>query len=356
MMQVRPGPRLAVPVFLWLSLLLGGCAGTGPSAREALAPFDQPKRLESIAFFPQTELHCGPAALATVLDHSGLDIDYPALVERVYLPGRGGTLQVELIAATRSLNRIPWVLPPDLPAVLDEVAAGRPVLVLENQGLRTRPFWHYAVVIGFDPDRREIIQHSGTHAFLAQPMRRWLRDWNLAGRWALVTLPPDQLPLAPDRERWLQTLADFEAVAEAQASLIAWQTAGQRWPETPLVWLGQGNSHYRLGETARAVAAFEQALALDPDQPAAAFNLAWLLLEQGDACAAADRLEPLRAHAGIGERAETLWLRAHRACQDGHRRSLEQAARERENHQAQADNAGAHPRLPPKTRQSETAA
>ncbi len=316
MKQTRPGPQLAVPAFLLLGLVLAGCAGTGPGAREALAPFDQPRLLESVAFFPQTELHCGPAALATVLDDSGLSIDYPALVERVYLPGRGGTLQVELVAAARSLNRIPWVLPPDIHAVLDEVAAGRPVLVLENQGLRTRPFWHYAVVIGFEPDRREIIQHSGTHAYLAQPMRRWLRDWNLAGRWALVTLPPDQLPLAPDRERWLQTLADFEAVAEPAAALSAWQTASRRWPEMPLAWLGQGNSHYRLGDTTAAIAAFEQALVLDPEQPAAAFNLGWLLLEAGEPCAAAARFEPLIGHPGLGQRAEDAWTVARGDCRD----------------------------------------
>lgn len=299
-----------------MSVLLGGCAGTGPAAREALAPFDQPHLLESVTFFPQTELHCGPAALATVLDDSGLEIDYTALVERVYLPGRGGTLQVELIAATRSLNRIPWVLPPDVHAVLDEVAAGRPVLVLENQGLRTRPFWHYAVVIGFDPERREIIQHSGTEAYLAQPMRRWLRDWNLAGRWALVALPPDQLPRAPDRERWLQTLADFEAVAKPAAALTAWQRASQRWPDVPLIWLGQGNSHYRLGDPSAAIVAFDQALSLDPDHAAAAFNLGWLLLEQGDPCAAAARLEPLIEHPGLGQRAKDAWSVARGDCRD----------------------------------------
>ncbi len=311
-----PGPRLAVPVFLWLASMLTGCAGFGPGAREALEPFDQPELLDSVAFYPQTELHCGPAALATVLDHSGLTIDYPELVERVYLPGRGGTLQVELVAAARSQNRIPWTLPGEAQAVLAEVAAGRPVLVLENQGLRTRPFWHYAVVIGFDPERGEIIQHSGTEAYLHSPMRRWLRDWDLAGRWSLITLPPDQLPLVPERDRWLQALADFEAVADPEAALAAWQTAEQRWPNVALVWLGQGNSHYRLGETAAALAAFEQALALEPDQPAAAFNLAWLLLEQDEACAAAARLEPLRGHAELGERAEALWSQAQLACDE----------------------------------------
>lgn len=309
-----PGLRRAVPALLLLSALLSGCAGLGPEAREALAPFDHPVTIERVSFFPQTELHCGPAALATVLDHSGVSVDYSALVERVYLPGRGGTLQVELLATARSLNRVPWALPGNPAAVLDEVAAGRPVLVLENLGFRRLPVWHYAVVIGFDPQSGEIIQHSGTDAYLATPLRRWLRDWQLAGRWALITLPPDQLPLDPDRDRWLRTLADFEATAEAQAALTAWQTAAERWPDRPLVWLGQGNTHYRLGEIERAMASFERAHGLDPEQPAAAFNLAWLLLEQGDGCAAAEWLKPLSEQTALQARVEDAMARASALC------------------------------------------
>lgn len=314
-MVVAPGPRRAVPALLFCALLLAGCAGLGPAAREALEPFDAPARTEPVAFFPQTELHCGPAALASVLDHSGLDIDYSALVEQVYLPDRGGTLQVELLAAARSHERIPWVLPPELSALLAEVAAGRPVLVLENQGVRNLPYWHYAVVIGFDPDRAEIIQHSGTEAGLARPMRRWLRDWTLAGRWAVITLPPDQLPLAPDRERWLQTLADFEAVAQPSTALRAWQTAAERWPDASLVWLGQGNSHYRLGDLEAAIAAFEKTLALDPRQPSAAFNLGWVLLESGQACGAVSRFETLADHPAIGPRVREALKMARESCE-----------------------------------------
>lgn len=330
MSRSAPGPRFVAPALpfmaptlapisattlvLILALLTSGCASLGPGAGELLAPFPEPARVESVAFFPQTELHCGPAALASMLDHSGLSIDYPSLVERVYLPGRGGTLQVELMAASRSLNRIPWVLPEDAGAVLEEVAAGRPVLVLENQGLARVPFWHYAVVIGFDPLARSVIQHSGTEAELARPIRRWLRDWNLAGRWALLTLPPDQLPLRAERERWLQTLADFEAVAEADAALSAWQTASQRWPDASLAWIGQGNSHYRLGDIDSAIQAFEQALVLAPEQPAAAFNLALLLLEQGQACRAADQLKALKSRPGLEQRAASAWSRARQDC------------------------------------------
>ncbi len=314
MTRSAPERLLGLPALLTTLLALAGCAGLGPMQRDALQAFPEAVQIEPVPFYPQTDMHCGPAALATVLDQSGIAVDYDHLVDRVYLPDRGGTLQVELLAAARSHDRIPWVLDPDLSALLAEVAAGRPVLVLENQGVRRVPYWHYAVVIGFDPDQARIIQHSGTEAELSRPMRRWLRDWTLAGRWAVISLPPDQLPLDPNRERWLQTLADFEVVAEPDAALTAWQRAAERWPDEALVWLGQGNSQYRLGALDEAVSAFEQALTVHPDQPAATFNLAVVLIENGQPCRAVDHLQTLLQHPALEERAGHTLETARASC------------------------------------------
>ena len=309
--------RLAAPASLILLLVLAGCATLRAPDREALDAFPQAVQIEAVPFYPQTELHCGPAALATVLDHAGVAVEYAQLVDRIYLPERGGTLQVELLGAARNSNRIPWVLGPELSELLEEVQAGRPVLVLENQGLRRVPYWHYAVVIGFDPQQREVIQHSGTAETLHRPLRRWLREWSLAGRWAMVTLPPDALPVTPERERWLQTLADFEAVADPDSVLVAWQTAAERWPEEATIWLGQGNSYYRLEQTEEALAAFEQALAQNPEHAAAAYNRAALLLELDRPCAANAQFRTLLEHPELGERARQSARIAEKACQPG---------------------------------------
>ena len=86
-------------VCLWLA----GCAAIG--SREAILEGVDPARveLESTPFFPQSDYQCGPAALATVLAADGVDVTADQLVSEVYLPGRRGSLQVELIAATRAL-------------------------------------------------------------------------------------------------------------------------------------------------------------------------------------------------------------------------------------------------------------
>ena len=84
------------------------------------------------------------------------------LVPEIYLPARRGSLQVELIAATRSRGRLPYLLAPSDDALFDELAAGRPVLVLQKLGAGPWPGWHYAVLVGYDRDRRSVLLRSGT--------------------------------------------------------------------------------------------------------------------------------------------------------------------------------------------------
>ncbi|MBM4196338.1 MAG: hypothetical protein FJ197_04455 [Gammaproteobacteria bacterium] len=89
--------------------------------------------LTSVPFFPQTVHQCGPAALATVLVASGLDTTPEALVPQVYVPGRKGSFAVELAAATRRAGRIAYTVESPQ-AMLQEIAAGNPVLVLQDLG------------------------------------------------------------------------------------------------------------------------------------------------------------------------------------------------------------------------------
>ncbi|MET0987939.1 MAG: hypothetical protein ABW034_21275, partial [Steroidobacteraceae bacterium] len=104
--QLSTFPRqtgLALRVLVIL-LATSGCQSSLRSL-----PDDLPERveLEQVPFFPQAEYQCGPAALATVLEAAGVATTPDALVPIVYLPARKGTLQTELVAATRRFDRIP---------------------------------------------------------------------------------------------------------------------------------------------------------------------------------------------------------------------------------------------------------
>lgn len=273
----RTGAAAAAALALWLT----GCTSFGERIPETLAPAVE---LEDTAFYPQLKHHCGPAALATVLESAGTAPAYDQVVDQVYIPELEGSLQVELMAAARGFGRIPFRIAGDLESVLTEVQAGHPVLILQNLGARSLSAWHYAVVIGHDRDKNRILMRSGTEQRLAVPTGRWLRQWGRAGRWAIVVLEPGRLPATVRRSSALRALADFDDQADGTSRLPAWQAAVKQWPDEPLVWMGRGNARYSLGQLESAAEDFEQALATRPDYWPARLNLARVLHELGQAC------------------------------------------------------------------------
>ncbi|NEZ04946.1 PA2778 family cysteine peptidase [Wenzhouxiangella sp. XN201] len=302
--------RLAV--FLTLIAALSGCAGL--RLADELDGLPDRANLAGVPFHPQTEYHCGPAALATVLEHGGSTVDYQSLVERVYVPGRRGSLQAEMMAAIRTHGRLAYRLSGQLHDVLAEVSAGRPVLVLENQGLPGRPVWHYAVVVGYDVDRNRILLRSGTERELSMSARRWFSRWERAGRWAVAAIEPGKWPANPDRQRWLTAAADFEATADSELASRVWNQTLKRWPEEPIAWLGLGNTAYTAGHYQNASDAYRQLLELRPDHGPGRFNLAVTLMDSGNPCEAAGILQTLVEDADLSARAQPLLRRAQVGC------------------------------------------
>jgi len=290
---------------LLVMALLAGCAGA-PQTRHLLAapPAQLPQRMEidAVPFFPQQALQCGPAALATVLTHAGAAIHPDTLTRQVFIPGRAGSLQLELIAATRRQGQVPYVLAPRLLDLLAEVSTGRPVLVLQNLSLDGFPRWHYAVVVGFDLGEQVVVLRSGRERRHVVAMDTFERTWARGGRWALLAVPPGQVPDTAEAEPFLRSVAAFEPLGAWSVARTAYRAAVVRWPGNAAVWLALGNAEYGMHEPVAAEQAWRRALALAPDYPPALNNLAQLLAEQGriaEALPLAERavaLEPRPTH------------------------------------------------------------
>jgi hypothetical protein len=284
-------------------LLLVGCAG--PS-RLAQLPAELPERVELTAtpFHPQTEHQCGPAALATVLGASGRNVDPAALATEVYLPGRQGSLQPELAAAARARGLLAYETGPSLSELLAQVAAGRPVLVLQQLGAGPWPYWHYAVVIGYDTASGTVLLRSGTDQRQALRASLFAATWDRGGNWGLVLLEPGTMPAQPDPVRYMSAAAALEAAGKPGAANAAYAAAARLWPKAPLPRLGLGNLAAAAGDWAEAERWYRAVLADDPTQAAALNNraealvrlgcrdAARLLLQQGTVHVAAD--DPLQ--------------------------------------------------------------
>jgi tetratricopeptide (TPR) repeat protein len=237
--------------------------------------------LDGTPFFPQREYQCGPAALATVLVDSGVAVHPDELTPRVYLPQRLGSLQAELLAASREHGRIPYVIPPEFPALLAEVSRGRPVLVLQNLGVKLKPAWHYAVVVGYSRERGEVVLRSGTDERRVTRAGVFANTWRRGGNWGVVALEPGELPATDDSAGYLRAVAAAEAVGRADLSEPSYAAAAERWPDAGLAWLGLGNSAYARGEPATAEHLYRRALQVDSGNAATLNNLASAVAELG---------------------------------------------------------------------------
>jgi tetratricopeptide (TPR) repeat protein len=267
-------------------LFLGGCVTRGP----LLESHTQIVELDDTPFFAQDAHQCGPAALATVLAASAVQVTPEELEPRVYLPGRRGSLQVEMQAAPRAYGRLAYRVEPELAAITAELNAHRPVLVLHNYGLPFWPRWHYAVVVGYDGTKDRLTLRSGRKRRQQLSAANFMRAWDNGDRWALVILRPGELPGNADKQRYLQAAAAFEGVAQPKDSWLAFDAAVRQWPDEPVAWTGRGTASYRQADRPSAVADYRAALDIDATQAGARNNLAMALLEMGCATQARQQI------------------------------------------------------------------
>jgi tetratricopeptide (TPR) repeat protein len=236
--------------------------------------------LNSVPFYPQKEYQCGPAALAMVLSWSGLQIGPDELTAQVYTPSLTGSLQPAMIAATRRRGRVAYPIK-GAEALLKEIAAGHPVVVLQNLGLSWIPVWHYAVVIGYDLEAERISLHSGITNQKKTAIRTFDNTWVRSGRWGLLVLPPDRLPATVEENSWVAAVVGLEKAQQWPAAVRGYQAALLRWPQSFSAHIGLSNSYYGAEDLPSAEGILIETTQRFPHEGVAFNNLAQVLWEQG---------------------------------------------------------------------------
>ena len=293
MTDVRKRAGQAACAFLIL-LFVSACA-TSPQTRRLLDdPPDLPDRVElvEVPFYPQEKYHCGPAALAAVINYRGGAVSPEQIAGMIYVPELKGSLQSEVAAAARQFDLLPVRLERRMESLLRELDAGNPVFVLQNLAVDWYPMWHYEVVIGYDLQARDMILRSGTRRRTTRSFAKFEKTWQRAGHWGLVMVPPERIPPTADADAYLEAAIGLEQVGRPDTANRAYRTALQRWPDNLLAHSGLGNTAYALGRYADAEQAYRKALDIDPQSAAIWNNLAYALAQLGQreaALAAIDR-------------------------------------------------------------------
>jgi hypothetical protein len=276
--------RWARWLFAAAALLLAGCGSLIPQTVGLRTDWPEgvPRRVEltQVPFFPQDEYQCGPAALAMAMSFGGVRTTPESLVDEVWLPSRKGSLQVEMLAAPRRHGLVSYRLEPRYADLLREVAAGHPVVVLQDVGMML-PEWHYAVVNGFDYETGTIYLRSGLQVRQQMPFSYFERTWLAGNYWAMVVTPPDRVAATASETRWLDALLGLARANDPKAAVRGYRAALARWPDSLPAAVGLANHLHATGALDEAVGVLRTALAKNPQSIIVLNNLAQTLSDQG---------------------------------------------------------------------------
>jgi tetratricopeptide (TPR) repeat protein len=264
-----------------LLLLLTGCAA--PQTRGILQQANTlPEQafISDVPFYPQEKFYCGPASLAMMLNWAGIPANQEDIAKLIYTPGRQGTLPVDILSGSRR-NGALAVEVNTLHDLLNEIAAGHPVLVFQNLGLKMFPIWHFAVVIGYDLNERTLILHSGVDSQRFTDLYTFEKTWQRAEYWAVTIMQADSLPKAATELSVLKAASGLEQAGQYNAAITAYNSISERWPQSTIAHIGLGNTYYKLGNFSAAARSFKMATQIDTSNAAAWNNLANALAAQG---------------------------------------------------------------------------
>lgn len=275
----------AAGFFIVLALLVSGCSSIQPS----VAPAGKSLRLKA-PFVEQEAAYCGPAALSSALLFYGRDASLESLVKQVYIPGREGSLTLEMTVASRRHGLLPYPAKASLDSLLAELDAGHPVLVLQNLGFSWWPQWHYALLVGYEQNGEKLLLHSGEIPYYEISAGTFMRTWARSQHWGLVLVPADQIPASADAITYLKTLEQMRETRSLNADklLSALTQAAAYWPESSAAHFAMANHLQAAGRHSEASNYFLNGIRLRPDSALAWNNLAYSLKAQG--CGASARI------------------------------------------------------------------
>lgn len=146
-------------------------------AVEVRCPVATPPRLVlNVTPLYQTELGCGPAAMAMVLNYHGTKVPLDAVTAALYNTSLKGTLITDMKDYAVSRYPSSHIEKSDICRVVDSISRRRPVILMidPGKGLISSP--HYVVAVGYDTERGELLIHDGYGKFVRKSFGE-INDW-----------------------------------------------------------------------------------------------------------------------------------------------------------------------------------
>ncbi|WP_271408154.1 PA2778 family cysteine peptidase [Pseudomonas sp. Q1-7] len=212
--------RLFRPLFLTTCIaVLVGCSVQPLSPKLRSVP--ERVELSGVPFFAQNAYQSAPASMAALLTLQGEEVTPGSVEKELQLPKKEASLREGLAATARQHGLMVYPLGNRLDDLLEQVAAGNPVLVHLREGFGWMPTWRYAVLIGYDRTNQQVLLRHGHRRRDLMGFGGFESSWNEAGNWAVLVQAPNQLPAAVERARWLKAADELAAAGQVTAAKMA---------------------------------------------------------------------------------------------------------------------------------------
>jgi predicted double-glycine peptidase len=271
-------------VFVFGLLLLAGCQSTPQADRlrqQGLASLPDSHTISAVPFYPQQQYYCGPTTLSEVFGYYGVTATPEEIAPKLFIPNKEGSLQLEMVSATRQYGFLPYTERGTLSSIMGLVKDDIPVIVFQNLSIALFPQWHYAVVIGFDSDEGTVTLHTGETANHEMSLELFERTWGRGNYWYLAPIPPDKTSNEMKPYHYTSAAYDMLKVGDKARALAFLETASTHWPSQWLSYFLIANYHMEQGDNAKAIAWFDKGFEAGKTQLAYLHNYALVLLEQG---------------------------------------------------------------------------
>lgn len=257
-------------VVLAFTLVISGCAGKGGGQVPWKGNAPASAQVRGVPVVEQQDKQCAAAALMMASASLGNTIGQEYWSKTVFTPGREGALPQDMLSAARREGLAAYLLesPQQLPAAL---AKDYPVIVLLNLRFGWWPQWHYAVVTGYDAGKNQVKLHAGRNEAETWKLALFERLWAHSGHWAMVIGHAGRIPDFVSEEGATRAAIGLEKAGKLKAAYIAYHALARHYPTQCVAFIGMGNTAHKLGESAVAEHAWQEA-ARHPDCAEAARN------------------------------------------------------------------------------------
>jgi len=165
-----------------------GCAHNQPSS-QTVSDNDNVVIVENVPFVRQNDKFCGPAAMASVMQFYGQNIDQDEIAEEIYIPQLNGALISDMENFAGDSGYTVKSTNGSIELLKSNLDNKQPVILLVDKGKWRVSIPHYYVAYGYNDEKETVLLHTGDKRDQEINFDKLDQEWKKMNRLMLVITP-----------------------------------------------------------------------------------------------------------------------------------------------------------------------